>query len=287
VGPRFFYAGQALSMTGGHGDFRPLADAACGCAAVASLCTLADGVDACIKAAREVLRTGAHCIKIMGSGGVASPTDPLWMNQYREDEIRAIVGEAVERRSYVTAHCHPASAVKRCVEYGVRCIEHGTLIDDETARFVAAQGAYIVPTMATIFALIEVGKSLGFPADSQAKMQVAHEGALAGMERMRQAGVKVGFGTDLLAEHHDRQGIEFEIRAEVLDPYDVLVSATSVAAEIIMEEERLGVIAPGAHADILLVDGNPLEDVRILGRGGSNFPVIMKAGVFHKNECRP
>ena len=95
--------------------------------------------------------------------------------------------------------------------------------------------------------------------------------------------MQVVFGTDLLAEHHDRQGIEFEIRAEVLDPYDILISATSTAAEIIMEEGRLGVIAPGAHADILLVDGNPMDDVRILGRQGSNLPVIMKAGEFHKN----
>jgi imidazolonepropionase-like amidohydrolase len=105
-----------------------------------------------------------------------------------------------------------------------------------------------------------------------------------GLVHMKKAGVKVGFGTDLLAEHHDRQGIEFALRAEVLDPYDILVSTTSVAAEILMEEGRLGVIAPGAHADILLVDGDPMRDIGVLGQSGRSFPVIMKAGEFHKNS---
>jgi imidazolonepropionase-like amidohydrolase len=157
---------------------------------VASLCTLADGVDACIKATREELRKGAHCIKIMGSGGVASPTDPIWMNQYREDEIRAIVHEATERRSYVTAHCHPASAVRRCVEFGVRAIEHGTLIDAETAASWP-RGAFVVPTMATIFALKEAAAAR-LPRVSQGKMAIAFDAALSGMDLMRQAGVKLG-----------------------------------------------------------------------------------------------
>ena len=126
------------------------------------------------------LRQGAHCIKIMGSGGVASPTDPIWMNQYREDEIRAIVNECDERRSYIAAHCHPASAIRRCVEFGVRSIEHGTLIDDETARFVAERGAYIVPTMVIIFALVELGRQLGFPAQSQEKAEFAYKQAISG-----------------------------------------------------------------------------------------------------------
>ena len=133
---------------------------------------IADGVDACIKAAREELRRGAHCIKIMGSGGVASPTDPIWMNQYREDEIRAIVNETTERRTYTSAHCHPASAIRRCVEFGVRVIEHGTLIDDETAKFVAETRRFIVPTMVVIFALVELGRQLGFPASESGESRV-------------------------------------------------------------------------------------------------------------------
>ena len=142
AGPRFFHAGRALSMTGGHGDLRlqeeaPRYQPVCACAGgllTNSLAVMADGVDGVLRAAREELRQGAHCIKIMGSGGVLSPTDPIWMNQYREDEIRAIVGECDARRAYVTAHCHPASAIRRCVDFGVRTIEHGTLIDADTAR---------------------------------------------------------------------------------------------------------------------------------------------------------
>src|SRR5687768_4313491 len=199
--PRYLYAGKVLSMTGGHGDMRPIEEAPryhdmCSCGVFNSFCKIADGVDECIRATREELRQGAHCIKIMGSGGVASPTDPIWMNQYREDEIRAIVQECTERRTYAAAHCHPASAVRRCVEFGVRSIEHGTLIDDETARFVAERGAYIVPTLVTIFALTELGAKLGFPPQSQEKAKVAFDGALAGLEKMKKAKVKVGYGTD-------------------------------------------------------------------------------------------
>jgi len=287
--PRYFYAGKILSMTGGHGDMRlleqrPHDDGGCACGEVNSFARMADGVDACIRGAREELRQGAHCIKIMGSGGVASPTDPIWMNQYREDEIRAIVGEAAERRSYVTAHCHPASAVRRCVEYGVRSIEHGTLIDDETARFVAAKGAYIVPTMATIFALIELGKTLGFPAESQEKMKVAHEGALAGMERMRQAKVKVGFGTDLLGVTYVRECTEFTLRRDVFSPLEILRQCTSVNAEMMQMAGQVGCVAPGAHADLLVVDGDPLADIGVMAADGRNVRVIVRAGELVKNE---
>jgi len=205
-GPRYLYSGKVLSMTGGHGDMRPIdqpphyeAGSACACGTVNSFAVMADGVDACLRAAREELRQGAHCIKIMGSGGVASPTDPIWMNQYREDEIRTIVGECAERRSYVSAHSHPASAVRRCVEFGVRVIEHATLIDDATARFVAERSAYVVPTMVIIFALVEMGRQLGFPPQSQEKVEQVYHEAIAGLDRMRQAGVKLAYGTDLLA----------------------------------------------------------------------------------------
>ncbi len=285
--PRFFYAGKILSMTGGHGDFRLQSESRhthgyCSCGEFNTLCVVADGVDECLKAVREELRRGAHCIKIMGSGGVASPTDPIWMNQYREDEVRAIVQECVERRTYVSAHCHPASAVRRSVEFGVRCIEHGTLIDPETARFVAEKGAYVVPTMATIFALVELGQELGFPPASQEKAAFAFRSALEGMAFMRDAGVKLGFGTDLLGETYVRQCREFAIRKAVFSPIDILRQATSMGAEILMREGELGCIRPGAHADLLLVDGNPLEDIDLLAADGARLAAIVKGGVFAK-----
>jgi imidazolonepropionase-like amidohydrolase len=287
-GPRFFYSGKALSMTGGHGDFRTQEEEAslCGCHGAESLCHVADGVDACLKATREELRRGAHVIKIMGSGGVASPTDPIWMNQYREDEIRAIVGEATERRAYVTAHCHPASAVRRCVEFGVRSIEHGTLIDEETARFVAAKGAFIVPTMATIFALKEAGPRLGFPRVSQEKMEVAFASALSGMDLMRQAGVKIGLGTDLLGELYVQECREFTLRRDVFTPVEILRQATSNNAELMQMKGRLGTIAPGALADLLVVDGDPLADVGVIAEDGKNLRAIVRGGHLVRNELR-
>ena len=283
--PRYFYSGKALSMTGGHGDFRSIdtrpGDGPCGCAGGAGtnvFSHVADGVDACLRAVREELRQGAHCIKLMGSGGVASPTDPIWMNQYREDEIRAIVGEAEARRSYVTAHCHPASAVRRCVEYGVRVIEHATLIDDETARFVAQKGAWVVPTMAVIFALNEMGRALGFPPESQVKMQVAFDSAISGMDKMRTAGVKLGYGTDLLGVTYVNQCREFTLRSEVFTPLELLRQATSTGAEILGMAGELGCVAPGAHADLLVVDGDPLADIGLLAADGRKLSVIVRAG---------
>ncbi|MFO1467584.1 MAG: amidohydrolase family protein [Steroidobacteraceae bacterium] len=287
--PRFFYAGKVLSMTGGHGDLRQMSErhhtsGYCSCGDYNTVAVIADGVDACIKAAREELRRGAHCIKIMASGGVASPTDPIWMNQYREDEIRAIVNECVERRTYVSAHCHPSSAIRRCVEFGVRCIEHGTLIDEETARFVAGRGAYVVPTMAIIFALIELGRKLGFPPQSQAKAEIAFKEAIKGLALMRAAGVKLGFGTDLLGETHVQQCREFSIRRQVFTPLEILRQATSMNAEILMQKGKLGCIRPGAHADLLVVQGDPLADIELLAANGRNLRLIMRGGELVRNE---
>jgi imidazolonepropionase-like amidohydrolase len=237
-----------------------------------------------IHAARDELRRGAHCIKIMASGGVASPTDPIWMNQYREDEIRAVVEETSQRRTYTAAHCHPASSILRCVQHGVRSIEHGTLIDRNTAEYVASMGAFIVPTMAIIFALKEHGGRLGFPAASQSKVETVFNHALEGMDHMRQAGVKIAFGTDLLGTLYVEQCREFALRREVFSALEILRQATSIAAELIMQAGQLGCIAPGAHADLLVVEGNPLEDIGLLANNGRGLRVIMRAGQLIKNE---
>lgn len=281
--PRFFYAGKILSMTGGHGDFRATGEhhhpeSYCGCAGSNSLAVVADGVDECLRAVREEMRQGAHCIKIMASGGVTSPTDPIWMNQYREDETRAIVGECAERRSYVSAHCHPASAIRRSVEFGVRVIEHGTLIDDETAAFVAARGAYIVPTLAIVAALLEHGKKMGLSATSREKMEAAGRTAIEGLDVMRRAGIKLGFGTDLLGATYTMRDVEFTMRREVFTPLEIMRQATSMGAEILMRQGELGCIVPGAFADILVVDGDPMADIDLLARDGQGLSVVMRGG---------
>jgi len=292
--PRYLYSGRALSMTGGHGDMRTVNEAPryqslCACSAGSlfnSFGLVADGVDECIKAAREELRQGAHCIKIMGSGGVASPTDPIWMNQYTEAEIRAIVNECIERRAYVAAHCHPASAIKRCAEFGVRSIEHGTLIDDDAAKAVVRHGAFIVPTMVIIDALVENGLQLGLLPQMQEKANLAWQQALSGLDIMRKAGVKVCYGTDLLGSLYTRQCREFTLRRDVFSPVELMRQATSIPAEMMMMKGQIGCVAPGAHADLILVDGDPLKDISLLAADGAKLRVILRAGEVVKNELR-
>ncbi len=286
--PRLFYGGRVISQTGGHGDFRPgdhALDAlpCCGCSFHGDqLAVIADGADAVRRAVREELRRGASHIKIMASGGVASPTDPLDRCQYSDEEIRAAVEEAGRAGSYVAAHCHPTEAVRRAAALGVRSIEHATLIDRPTAEFVAERGAFTVPTMAVIMGLMEEGGKLGLPAVSMEKLRRVADAALASLEIMKRAGVKMGLGSDLLGSLHVRQGSEFTLRAQVLPAIDILRSACSVNAEIMGQTGRLGSIRTGAAADLLVVDGNPLEDIALLAAGGERLAVIMHDGRFHK-----
>jgi len=288
-GPRFFYAGKVLSMTGGHVDYRTPNEMQhthgyCSCGSMNWGGVVVDGVDECIKAAREELRRGAHCIKITASGGVMSPSDPMWMNQFRKDEIRAIVNECVERRTYVSAHCHPISAIRRSVDFGVRCIEHATLIDAETARFVADRGVYVVPTMSVIFVTMEVGETLGMTADSMDKLRTVVDAALQGLQHMRDAGVTLGFGTDLLGATYDQQCREFEFRRDVFTPLELLRQATSNGAKILMHEGRLGCVKADAFADLIVVDGDPLKDIGLLAADGRKLDLIMRDGELIKNR---
>jgi imidazolonepropionase-like amidohydrolase len=208
------------------------------------------------------------------------------MNQYREDEIRALVQEASERRTYVSAHCHPMSAVKRCIESGVRVIEHGTLMDHETASLVAEREAFIVPTLVTLIVLSEQGRHLGFPQASQQKVDWVARQAIQGLEPMRRAGVKVGFGTDLLGGTYVQQCREFTLRREVFSPLEILRQATSINAELLQQEGKLGCIKPGACADLLVVEGDPLKDIGLLAASGRNLRLIMRAGEIIRNELR-
>ena len=168
--------------------------------------------------------------------------------------------------------------MRRSVEFGVRSIEHGTLIDAETARFVAKRGAFVVPTMVTLYALVELGEKLGFPPESLEKARVVAKDALAGLEHMRKAGVKVGYGTDLLGTTYTRQCGEFTIRREVFTPLELLRQATSINAELMMMEGKIGCVAPGAFADIIVVDGDPLKDIGLLAQDGKKLTTIVRAG---------
>jgi imidazolonepropionase-like amidohydrolase len=288
-GPRIFPSGQALSQTGGHGDLRPrtrpVSVVACACCeGGAGLARIADGVAECRRAARDELRKGATQIKIMASGGVASPHDPVWNLQYSEEEVRAIVEEAHAWRTYVMAHAYTPEAIRRSVDFGVRSIEHGNLIDSATAEHVAAAGGFVVPTLVTYDALYRFGRELGFPEASLAKLGEVREAGLHSLEILQAAGVKIGFGTDLLGAMHRHQGHEFTIRAEVMAPFDVIRSATTVNAELLNRSREIGVVAPGARADLIAVDGDPLADLSLLDGQGEHIAMIMKDGAFYKRR---
>jgi imidazolonepropionase-like amidohydrolase len=279
-GPRLFYSGRVLSQTGGHGDFRPRGDEpGCACQIHSSgFSHVADGVSAVRRAAREELRRGATQVKIMASGGVASPSDPIWNVQYSEEEMRAIVEEARGWRTYAMAHAYAPEAIQRAIRAGVRTIEHGNLIDRETAELMRERGAYLVPTLVTYFKIDELGRALGFPAVSQRKVRDVLDHGLASLELAGRAGVPLGFGTDLLGETHEHQSDELTIRAEAQSPAEVLRSATVVNAEILGRAGELGVVEPGALADLLLVDGDPLRDLSRLQEQGKHLALVMKGG---------
>ena len=286
-GPRIFPSGQALSQTGGHGDLRPrtrsASVAACACCeGGAGLARIADGVSECRRAARDELRKGATQIKIMASGGVASPYDPVWNLQYSEEEVRAIVEEAHAWRTYVMAHAYTPAAIRRSIDFGVRSIEHGNLIDEATAELVASADAFVVPTLVTFDALHRFGRELGFPDVSLAKLGDVREAGLRSLDTLQAAGVKIGFGTDLLGPMHRHQSHEFAIRAEAMGPIDIIRSATTINAELLNRAGKLGVIAPDARADLIAVDGDPLADISLLDGQGEHLTHIMKGGMFYK-----
>lgn len=286
-GPRFYFAGKALSQTGGHGDTRRAEEVQpCGCGGHSGVFTqVVDGVEEVRKAAREELRKGADQIKIFVSGGVLSPTDPIWMPQFTAEEIAAAVYEASTRRTYVMAHCHTDEGAARCVENGVRTVEHGTLIHrDETARLIAARGGFVVPTLSVINVLQTHAAAAKIPAESVEKVKSVGDGAYRAIEVCRRNGVKLGLGTDLGGhEFHPLQGGELELRGRIEKPIDVLRSATSVNAQILQQAGRLGQIAPGAWADILVLDFDPLKDLGSF-RSPERIPVVMKGGAFVRNR---
>lgn len=287
-GPRIFAAGKALSQTGGHGDMRArgellLSEPCSCCFRAGAIARVVDGVDNVRLAVREELQQGANQIKIMASGGVSSPTDPIANTQYSEAEIRAIVDEAEAANTYVMAHAYTARAIRRAIECGVRTIEHGNLVDAETAKLMAEKGAFAVPTQVTYEMLAKHGAEAGLPADSVAKIEDVRLAGRNALKLFAEAGVEMGYGSDLLGDMHQYQSHELQIRAEVLGNLAALRSATTVAAKILQREGQLGCIAEGAIADLLVVDGNPLESIECLVGQGERLAMIIQDGSIKKN----
>jgi imidazolonepropionase-like amidohydrolase len=286
AGPRLFISGRALSQTGGHGDFRRRTDDStmCSCSSALHLTSrIADGVDQVRHAVRDELRKGADQIKIMVSGGVSSPFDPLEGCQFSMSEIEAAVDEATRAGTYVLAHAYSAEAITRALTAGVRTIEHANLIDAEAAELAAKKGAFVVPTLVAYEAGARHAESAGYSDAMLDKLKRVREFGLRSLEICKAAGVKMGFGTDIIGDQ-ELHTQEFLLRAEVLPAHEIIASATRIGAEILRREGDLGVIAPGATADILVIDGNPLEDISLLAGHGEHLRAIMKDGRFHKNN---
>ncbi|HEX9556590.1 MAG TPA: amidohydrolase family protein [Reyranella sp.] len=288
-GPRLFISGRAIGPTGGHSDSRRRTDtgATCGCCNAMVYCmAIADGADEVRKLVREQMRQGADQVKIMCSGGVASPYDPLDSLQFSEAEIAAATDEAKNFGRYVLAHAYTPEAITRAVTNGVRTIEHGNLIDAKSAKLLKSSGGYMIANLVTYFSMKERAAQFGMTADMLAKNDIVLEGALRSLEICKAAGVKVGYGTDLLGQLQVDQSLEFIHRAKVLKPLEIIRQATTVGAEILRQEGKLGIVEPGAFADLIVVDGNPLKKLELFLDQGAHLPVIMKAGKFHKNALK-
>ncbi|MDR0259675.1 MAG: amidohydrolase family protein [Comamonas sp.] len=288
AGPRLFCAGKALSQTGGHGDFRARNDTLdpCSCAyKIGNIGKVVDGVDACRLAVREEILKGATQIKVMASGGVASPNDPINNLGFSVSELTAIVEEAHNANTYVMAHAYTPQAITRAIQCGVRTIEHGNLVDEPTAKLMQEKGAYMVPTLITYEGLANDGAKYGLPDESVQKIAKVRTNGLKALEVLDAAGVKMGFGSDLLGETHYMQSDELVLRAKVLGHAKVVQQATLIGAEILNHEGLLGEVVENAYADLLLVDGNPLEDVSVLTQHDAAIKLIMRDGFIHKNAC--
>jgi imidazolonepropionase-like amidohydrolase len=285
-GPRLLVSDRPLSQTGGHGDWRRSTETQspeifCPTAGMRSV--VCDGADEVRRAAREQLRLGADQIKVMASGGAMSPADELSATQYTLEELRAAVEEAEAARTYVMAHAYNDRSVRNCLESGVRSIEHGNLIDEETARLVARSGAYLVPTLVTYEALSDEGSEYGVPETVIRKIDEARGLGIRALRYAYEAGVKIASGSDLLGPLQDRKAHELEIKTEVMSPMESLMSATKTNAELFRMEDEFGTVERGKLADLLVVDGNPLEDIAVL-QNRENLKLIMKEGKQIKNE---
>jgi imidazolonepropionase-like amidohydrolase len=281
AGPRILFCGRGLSQTGGHGDMRGCGEEVVeGVGTTGSMGQICDGIDAVRRACRNEIRKGADHIKLMLSGGVVSPTDRLANSQFSEDEIRAAVEEAEMSGLYVMAHSYTARAVNRAITFGVRSLEHCNLIDQSSVDLFVKHGAWMVPTLATYEVL---GLEGGYPETVIAKLAEVKDHGLHALEIASRGGVKLAYGTDLLGPMHRHQLREFAIRSAVQPVIEVIRSATCYAAELFREAGRTGIIAPGARADLLVVEGNPLKDLGCLQDPEHRLLAIMKDGVFYKN----
>jgi imidazolonepropionase-like amidohydrolase len=283
-GPRILPSGAFLSQTGGHGDWRaPHQDTIeHGVGGLVAGFIICDGVDEVRKATRDQLRRGATQIKVMASGGAASPTDPIDATQFSVEELRAAVDEARVRDTYVLAHAYHPKSIANCLEAGVRSIEHGNLLDEGTARGMAKEGAFLVPTLVTYEVLSERGEALGMASSSVEKIRYVGASGEDSIRIAMEAGVRIGSGSDLLGEPMREKARELALQARVMGPMGAIVAATRTNAELFGLADRIGTVEEGKQADLIVVDGDPLADIAVLTEP-SHIRTVIKEGNVMKN----
>jgi len=288
-GPRLLLSCDVLSQTGGHGDFTSSRGssgygmASWGIGAQSAVC---DGVPDVIKAARQQLKNGADWIKVMAGGGVMSPHDPLEAVQFTQDELRAAVDVAKSAGKEVMAHCHSPAAIRHAVLAGVRSIEHGTFITEELIELMAERGCALIPTLTVMNAFDPAGGGANLPETQKRKMgeAVARAGVSMRLALANREKIQLGSGTDAFGgAMQGKNGEELVWKAQMgLSPMSAIVSATKVNAEILGLADKLGTIAEGKWADLIVVDGNPLEDVQLFAQP-DKVVMVMKEGRVAKD----
>jgi imidazolonepropionase-like amidohydrolase len=293
IGPRIYPSGAFISQTSGHGDFRfafevprtlggPLSHSE-----VEGIAAIADSPDEVRLRAREQLRQGASQIKLMAGGGVASPYNPIESTQFTEPEIRAAVEAADNWGTYVTVHAYTPRAIRQAVAAGVKCIEHGQLIDEPTAKLLAERDIWW-----SLQPLLDDEDVPSLSAESRKKASVVFAGTDYAYKLAKKYKIKTAFGSDVLfdARIASRQGAILAKMVRWYTPAEALKMATADNGELMALSGfinpypgKLGVVEEGALADLLLVDGNPLENVRLVEDPDKNFLVIMKDGTIYKN----
>lgn len=287
-GPDLVICGKGLSMTGGHTDLRQRTDIrpdALGWR-LGNMGVLVDGVDEVRRACRKMIKEGARFIKVMANGGVASPNDPIDGLQYSDDEIRAMVEEAANFNTYVSAHVYSDASIRRCVKLGVKSLEHCNLIGEETAAMAAEAGCIAVPTLAAYEGLKLEGAQLGFGVAEQAKIDIVRDGGRNSLKVMRDAGLPMAFGTDLLGQLRKYGGLEFELLAQVLTPAEILDGMWTAGAKLCRMEGEIGSMAAGARANLVAFDVDPFSDIAGLGRPEQHLKLVVKDGAVKHDRRR-
>lgn len=295
-GPRIYSAGAALSMTTGHGDFRApttpprmMGGPAVTEAELVGLVMFADGVPEVLTASRMQFRKGAHFLKMFVGGAVSGMYDPLDIAEYSLEELKAAVGEAERWNTYVAVHTYTDASTRMAIEAGVKSLEHCNLLEEETVKMAAKQGVFISAQTA----LFMNPAPPSFTPAQKTRQQQAKEGLDRLMKASKKYKAKVLFGTDMVAsmESKKAQVTEFTLRSGWFSNAEILRQATSVNAEVLELSGprnpypgKLGVIEEGAYADLLLINGNPLEDISILTTPEETIALIMKDGEIYKNE---